>query len=60
MICFPCCVIGLVPFLVFFHAYDTRKIARWLSLFLEYEFIVVYKTGRTHVLIDVLCRLLDN
>jgi len=30
-----------------------RRIARWL-LFLKYEFIVVYKLGRTHVVVDVL------
>ncbi len=31
------------------------RIARWL-LFLEYEFTVVYKLGRTHVAADVLSR----
>jgi hypothetical protein len=34
-------------------------IARWL-LFLEYDFIVVYKPGKTHVVANVLSRLLDN
>jgi hypothetical protein len=29
-------------------------------LFLEYEFTVVYKLSKTHVVIDVLSRLLDN
>jgi hypothetical protein len=29
------------------------RIARWM-LFLEYEFIMVYKPGRTHVVVDVL------
>jgi hypothetical protein len=33
------------------------RIARWLLLFLEYEFIIVYKFGRTHVVADVLSRL---
>jgi hypothetical protein len=33
--------------------------AKWL-LFLEYEFIIVYKLGKTHVVVDVLSRLLDN
>jgi hypothetical protein len=31
-----------------------------LLLFLEYEFIVVYKHGRTHVVVDVLSKLLSN
>jgi len=35
------------------------RIARWL-LFLEYVFIVVYKLGKTHVITDVLSRLLDS
>jgi hypothetical protein len=35
-------------------------IARWLVLFLEYEFIVVYKHGRTHVVADALSKLLDS
>jgi hypothetical protein len=30
------------------------RIVRWMLLFLEYEFIVVYKPGRTHVIVDVL------
>ncbi len=38
----------------------SRIIARWLSLFLEYDFIVVYKLGRTHVVADALSRLLNN
>ncbi len=29
-----------------------RRITRWL-LFLEYEFTIVYKHGRTHVVVDV-------
>jgi hypothetical protein len=37
----------------------SRRIIRWL-LFLEYEFIIVYKLGRTHVVIDALFKLLDN
>ncbi len=28
-------------------------------MFLEYEFIIVYKPGHTHVLVDALFRLLD-
>ncbi len=36
------------------------RIARWLLLFLEYEFIIVYKLGRTHVVADALSKLLDN
>jgi hypothetical protein len=33
------------------------RIARQLLLFLEYEFTLVYKLSRTHVIIDVLSRL---
>jgi hypothetical protein len=35
------------------------RITRWL-LFLKYEFTIVYKRGRTHVVVDVLFRLLDH
>ncbi len=37
-----------------------RRINIWLLLFLEYEFIVVYKLGKTHVIVDVLSKLLDS
>ncbi len=33
-----------------------ERIARWLLLFLEYEFIVVYKPSKTHVVVDVLSK----
>ncbi len=33
------------------------RIARWLLLFLEFEFTIVYKLGRTHVVVDVLSKL---
>jgi hypothetical protein len=36
------------------------RITRWLLLFLKYEFIVVYKCGRTHVFVDVLSQLLNS
>jgi len=36
-----------------------RRITRWL-LFLEYEFIVVYKPNKTHVVVDALSKLSDN
>jgi hypothetical protein len=36
------------------------RILRWLLLFLEYEFIVIYKLGRTHVVANALLSLLDN
>jgi hypothetical protein len=36
------------------------RIARWMLLFLEYEFIVVYKPGRTHVVADVLSILSNS
>jgi len=35
------------------------KIVRWLLLFLEYDFIIMYKQGRTHVVVDALSRLPD-
>jgi hypothetical protein len=31
-----------------------------MLLFLEYEFTIVNKPGRTHVVVDVLSRLLDS
>jgi hypothetical protein len=34
-------------------------ITRWLLLFLEYDFTVVYKPSRTHVIVDALSRLLN-
>jgi hypothetical protein len=37
----------------------SKRIARWL-LFLEYEFIIVYKPSRTHVVVDVLSILIDS
>jgi hypothetical protein len=36
------------------------RITRWLLLFLEYEFTIVYKPNRTHVVADVLSRLQNN
>jgi hypothetical protein len=38
----------------------SRRITRWLLLFLEYDFIVVYKLSRSHVVTDALLRLLDS
>jgi hypothetical protein len=38
----------------------SQRITRWLLLFLEYEFIVVYKLGRIDVVVDVLSRLLNK
>jgi hypothetical protein len=35
------------------------RITRWLLLFLEYDFIVMYKPCKTHVIVDALSRLLD-
>jgi hypothetical protein len=31
----------------------SRRITIWFLLFLEYEFTIVYKLGRTHVVLDV-------
>jgi len=35
----------------------SQRIAKWLLLFLEYEFTVVYKPSKTHVVVDDLFRL---
>jgi hypothetical protein len=35
------------------------RIIKWLLLFLKYDFIIVYKPSRTHVVADALSRLLD-
>jgi hypothetical protein len=35
----------------------SKRIARWLILFLEYDFIIVYKLGKTHVVANALSRL---
>ncbi len=35
----------------------SRKITRWLLLFLEYDFIIVYKLGKTHVVANDLFKL---
>jgi hypothetical protein len=35
------------------------RIVRWLLLFLEYDFTIVYELGKFHVIIDALSRLLD-
>jgi hypothetical protein len=36
------------------------RIIKWLLLFLEYDFTIVYKLSRTHVLANALSRLLDS
>jgi hypothetical protein len=33
------------------------RIVKWLLLFLEYDFTVVYKLNKTHVVIDALSKL---
>ncbi len=38
----------------------SRRLARWLLLFLEYDFTVMYKPSRTHVITDALSRLLNS
>jgi hypothetical protein len=38
----------------------SRKITRWLVLFFENDFTVVYKPSKTRVVLDVLSRLLDS
>jgi hypothetical protein len=34
--------------------YVLGRITKWLLLLLEYEFTIVYKSSRTHVVVDVL------
>jgi hypothetical protein len=36
------------------------RIAKWLLLFLDYEFAIVYKPNTTHVVDNVLSRLPNN
>jgi hypothetical protein len=36
------------------------RITRWLLLFLEYEFTLVYKPSKTHVVVNILFRLPDS
>ncbi len=33
------------------------KLAKWLFLFLEYDFEIVYKLGRSHLMVNALSRL---
>ncbi len=35
----------------------SRRVARYLLLFLEYDFIIVYKPGKTHVTANALLKL---
>jgi hypothetical protein len=35
------------------------RIAKWLLMFFEYDFIVMYKPCKTHVVLDALSRLPD-
>jgi predicted ferric reductase len=41
-------------------SHDLRRITRCLLLFLKYDFIVVYKLGKTHVNAYALSKLLDT
>ncbi len=36
----------------------SRGIASWLLLFLEFDYTVVYKLGKIHVVVNVLSKLL--
>jgi hypothetical protein len=38
----------------------SRRIEKWLLLFLKYEFTIVYKPNKTHVIANVLSKLPDN
>jgi hypothetical protein len=37
----------------------SRRITKWLLLFLKYDFTIVYKLGKIHVVVDALSRLSD-
>ncbi len=37
----------------------SRKVVRWLLLFLKYDFIILYKLSKIHVATDTLLRLPD-
>jgi len=37
-----------------------KRITRWLLLFFNYDFIMVYKPSKTHVVTNALSRLPDN
>jgi hypothetical protein len=39
---------------------ECGRITKRLLLFLEYEFTIVYKLGRTHVVANALSKLLDG
>jgi hypothetical protein len=36
------------------------RIVRWLLLFLEYDFTIVYKLNKIYVVVNVLLKLLDS
>ncbi len=38
----------------------SRRIPKWLLLFLKYDFIIMYKLNKTHVVAYALSRLLNN
>jgi hypothetical protein len=40
--------------------YMFGRIVRWLLLFLEYEFTIVYKLSKTHMVANVLSILLNS
>jgi hypothetical protein len=37
----------------------SRIITKWLLLFLKYEFTIVYKSNKTHVVVDALSKSLN-
>jgi hypothetical protein len=40
--------------------HDLGKITRWIILFMEYDFIIVYKPSKIHVDVDVLFIMPDT
>jgi hypothetical protein len=38
----------------------SKRIGKWLLLFLEYEFTIIYKLGKTHVVDDVSSKFIDS
>jgi hypothetical protein len=40
-------------------AWVSRRITRWLLLFLEHDFVVIYKPRRSHFVADTLSQMFD-
>jgi hypothetical protein len=55
-----CFLRGSHGIVVFCEKTSTVKMnCKWLLLFLDYDFLMVYKTGCSHFMVDAFFRLLD-